>query len=582
VPGSVPTFVRRPRRAARAAALTFIAFAGLAGAASPARAGDYLAYVCHAPDESAFSLDAAWTGKSYLAFSAPIDVCGRGSNGYFGLNMGSAGAPPAYGVGAATSLTWTAPAHVQAQSVYVRRSVFSGVSSSDVNASPVYSLTAYGPQSAQRLDSCDSNASHSCVLGQVTPDPPSNGVTFGPIGATSIVMLLECAGSAGGSCSTSGGGARMYTAFSRITLTLRDEAAPTAGSLGGTALDAGGLSGKVDVTFNAFDEGAGVYQSILLVDGTEVRRSTPSDPMGSCSDAVAGNATEYEFKATKPCPDSAFVDVPVDTTKLSNGAHQLKVLLRDASGNTKTVVDRAVTVANTAAVVPGLGGAGGSDTGGGVVTGLPNGTGGSLATGTFVAVPKERTIAAQFGGKLTIKRRLVDAAKQPIAGAAVDVYERIDRAGAAWTKVATVTSDAKGDVRYVPSTGASRTIRFAYAASTGSTQYGATIEVQVDVAAHLTIAAAKRSVPRNGTIKFSGTVGLDGTPPHTRVELQYKSHGDWRTFATAPVDTKGQWVYTRHLTAAHNVTIAFRSLLRPAVGLASSRSVSAAIKVRVR
>jgi hypothetical protein len=582
VSGSVPTLARRPLRAALLAVAAAVGLGGVV--AAPARAGDYLAYVCHAPDESAFSLDSAWAGQSNVAFSGPIDVCGRGANGYYGLNLASAGAPPTYPSGAATSLTWTAPAHVQVISLSARRSVFAAVSQGDdVNAVPSYSLIAYGPQSATALETCHPTTSSSCLLGgSPFADSTQNAVTFGPLGATSIVMKLECAGASGGTCANgSGGGARMYTAFGRATLTLRDEAPPTAGSIGGSALDAGPRSGTVAVTFNAFDDGAGVYQDIVSVDGTEVGRATPSDPTGTCADAVPGNATELEFRASKPCPGSATVSAPLDTTKLANGTHQLKVVLRDASGNVKTVVDRAITVDNSA-VAPGGGGGGGGA--GGVPAGpaVPNGSGGNLATGALVVDRKHRTLSTAFGHKLTIKRTLRDAAKVPIAGAQVDVYEQVDRVGAPWSKVATVTSDAKGAVRYVPSTGASRTVRFAYATVVGSTTYASTLEVKVAVAAKVSIAVAKRSVPRRGTINFSGTVGLDGLPPHTRVEVQYLSHGDWRAIDTASVNAKGRWSYVRHLTTPFHGTIAFRALLRPAADLGSAKSASKTIRVRVR
>ena len=45
-------------------------------------------------------------------------------------------------------------------------------------------------------------------------------------------------------------------------------------------------------------------------------------------------------------PGDVSVDVPFDTTRVSDGAHHLVVSVIDAAGNSAPVLDREITVAN--------------------------------------------------------------------------------------------------------------------------------------------------------------------------------------------------------------------------------------------
>ena len=45
-------------------------------------------------------------------------------------------------------------------------------------------------------------------------------------------------------------------------------------------------------------------------------------------------------------PQDVSVDVPINTTRFSNGSHQLKVTVQDAAGNTAVVYDGTISIAN--------------------------------------------------------------------------------------------------------------------------------------------------------------------------------------------------------------------------------------------
>jgi hypothetical protein len=52
------------------------------------------------------------------------------------------------------------------------------------------------------------------------------------------------------------------------------------------------------------------------------------------------------FDSEQPCPAATTVDVPVNTTALADGGHDLTVSVTDAAGNTATVLDQEISVSN--------------------------------------------------------------------------------------------------------------------------------------------------------------------------------------------------------------------------------------------
>ena len=52
------------------------------------------------------------------------------------------------------------------------------------------------------------------------------------------------------------------------------------------------------------------------------------------------------FDYQQPCLTSEVVDVPVPTTGLPDGSHELAVTVTDAAGNSSTVLDQNITTSN--------------------------------------------------------------------------------------------------------------------------------------------------------------------------------------------------------------------------------------------
>jgi hypothetical protein len=108
-------------------------------------------------------------------------------------------------------------------------------------------------------------------------------------------------------------------------------------------------TGTADVSFTATDAGGpGVYTIGAALDGHNVYAATPNNDSGHCvpvgTDSVSG-ALMFDWQ--QPCPTSVFLDIPVDTTGLAVGPHQLTISVTDAAENTSTVLDQTITVART-------------------------------------------------------------------------------------------------------------------------------------------------------------------------------------------------------------------------------------------
>ena len=56
------------------------------------------------------------------------------------------------------------------------------------------------------------------------------------------------------------------------------------------------------------------------------------------------------FASQQPCPQVQRVVIPVSTTRLTDGEHEVKVTLRTAAGNASTVLAQTITTTNRTTV----------------------------------------------------------------------------------------------------------------------------------------------------------------------------------------------------------------------------------------
>lgn len=141
---------------------------------------------------------------------------------------------------------------------------------------------------------------------------------------------------------------------------LRDSVMPSVTDVNGTLVTAASLRGSAQVTFNATDQGAGVYRWRLYSGTLLVGSGRLSDT--DCEDANASNADAYEFTTQHPCPVSASTGslgaggaLSVSVATLPEGPHPLRLAVEDAAGNESTAFSRTAIIDNVPA--PALNGA---------------------------------------------------------------------------------------------------------------------------------------------------------------------------------------------------------------------------------
>ncbi len=151
------------------------------------------------------------------------------------------------------------------------------------------------------------------------------------------------------------GGDSIRKAWSSVTLAsanllLASGEGPTGSNFSGSVLDAG-VSGTGGLTFTASDNGPGVLKATVTVDGNPVYDATPSGNFGKCLPGGKDEGTgAYYFQWQQPCPRSQVVDLAISTAQLSDGPHELKVVLLNAAQDASTVLRRTITTRNNSGV----------------------------------------------------------------------------------------------------------------------------------------------------------------------------------------------------------------------------------------
>ncbi|MGA9875249.1 MAG: hypothetical protein WBQ21_05515, partial [Solirubrobacteraceae bacterium] len=91
------------------------------------------------------------------------------------------------------------------------------------------------------------------------------------------------------------------------------------------------------------------YTVTLEVDGHAVYQGTPERNEDHCVaiDSISGSLM---FDYQQPCKQSETVDIPVNTTGLTDGKHTLTVIVTDAAQNSSVVYDGTITTTNSSSL----------------------------------------------------------------------------------------------------------------------------------------------------------------------------------------------------------------------------------------
>lgn len=135
------------------------------------------------------------------------------------------------------------------------------------------------------------------------------------------------------------------------TIELNDANTPQASNFSGSLLN-GTASGTAHLDFAASEAapGPGIYSVTVDVDGKALYAATPDGNGGRCVSVGHDSNGIAEFLYPQPCPLTEQVDLPIDTTGLADGRHDLQVTITDAAGVTAVVYDGTITTANRTTV----------------------------------------------------------------------------------------------------------------------------------------------------------------------------------------------------------------------------------------
>jgi hypothetical protein len=162
-----------------------------------------------------------------------------------------------------------------------------------------------------------------------------------------LYLTASCTGPSGQNCNLLGGGPWALVQLKYANLLLDNSSVPAATGFAGTLLTPD-AHGTADVFFNAADPGGpGIYQVTVDIDGNPVYQGTPDSNQGDCAPlGLLAPGAPLVFDSQQPCPQAESIDLPIDTTTLADGQHNLKVILTDAAQNTTTVLDQTITTLN--------------------------------------------------------------------------------------------------------------------------------------------------------------------------------------------------------------------------------------------
>ncbi|HME04654.1 MAG TPA: hypothetical protein VKG38_16655, partial [Solirubrobacteraceae bacterium] len=356
-----------------AAAIALIAAIALLATGAAADAGDYHVYSCRTPAGESAPAD-GWSGSKTGTYAYAEDNCAK-PDGALTAALGDQAARTAN----TDSATWafSAPPGSRISNAVLWRA---GDADGGAAINATYQYWLAGPSQADVFEECLNALG--CTSGRGDPNvpmAPGNRVEVPEANrAANLFAVASCGGVSEYKCKEGQGDPNNYAAVVYVfaaDITLEQAAGPSAGSVGGELANAASVSGTSDVTFQASDPGSGVYEALVSVDGQLVQATPLDENGGRCRNVGETTDGLPAFLYVQPCLQSLSADVALDTTRIANGSHHLLVSVIDAAGNSATVLDRDIDVANPSGQ-GGQGGGGGAQGGSG-----PGGGGGSSSGG---------------------------------------------------------------------------------------------------------------------------------------------------------------------------------------------------------
>jgi hypothetical protein len=240
------------------------------------------------------------------------------------------------------------------------------------------------------------------------------------------------------------------------------------------------------------------------------------------------------------------VDVPVNAAKLTNGSHQLKVIVQDAAGNTSTVYAGTISISNASASA-----SSGPITGSGGLSSQPfsrgpaNGANASeQATLTARWTSTAKTdLTSRYDHRLEIAGRLTGPGGTPIAGALIDFTATPAYAGAKPITMTSPRTDQNGRFSVSLTGLSSHSLLLAYRSHLDDTLPAATHTLTLSVPAAITLRIAPHVASVDRKIYFNGVLHGGPIPPGGKqLVLEARSpRTPWLEFDVIRTDSRGRF-----------------------------------------
>jgi hypothetical protein len=339
---------------------------------------------------------------------------------------------------------------------------------------------------------------------------------------------------------------------------VEDSSSPV-GGLTGSGTDAQTWSGIVRFGLNAADVGAGLYRAIVEVDGGDALAVAVGEASPYCRD-IGPSASVNEFAAAQPCPlriDDGALDI--DSAKLPQGRHSVRMLLEDAAGNRTAIFGPVVrNIAASGAIGPG------SDP---ALRGAANGDGASdqaRLSAHWGANGSRTRLVSAFGRSHVVRGRLRAQDGAPIANAVIDVVSKTTAVNAReLAKRNGPRTGSDGSWRLVlPRDASSRDLTFRYRSHVNDTIPTATATVRLRVRAGLRLVIRPRHARRGQAIRFDGKLLGAPLPRGGKqiVLVARAAHGGWVRFNVIRTDGSGRFHTTYRFQQSGPATYRFRAL----------------------
>lgn len=217
------------------------------------------------------------------------------------------------------------------------------------------------------------------------------------------------------------------------SIVLDDSAIPKVSELSGTLTPGATLRGQAEASFQASEEGPGIYSAWLAVDGKAEEPVLLDSNNGLCKDLGETSDGTRSFSSPTPCAKSVSGNLTLNTTSLKDGTHTVKLIVDDAAGDQTTAFDGTITTNNAPEN-----------------TSAPAIVGGQAQVGTSLSSQPGEWAAPEGAGKITYGYQWnacnsTGGACQPIAGATGSTYTPTPGDAGSTLRVTVTATDSDGE-----------------------------------------------------------------------------------------------------------------------------------------